>query len=167
MNSVSQKIAELRVLIGYIGEKDQANWWGSEFYSSTATSFLTPIFNRSLFLARFQGANAAASKVHDEFIGIGRINHLFRLPIGLEQTAAEALNDSVFVDSLKIKISSRENALSHLAALAQSNSKAQSGPIAIGLMSEELDEKLIYAASLYHAAFEAGIKTFPYLRDVE
>ena len=83
MNSISATISELRVLVSYLGEKGQANWWGSEFFSNTATAFLGPIFNRSLFLAQYQGATAAAAKVHDEAIGVGRIYHLFRLPIGL------------------------------------------------------------------------------------
>ena len=80
MNTIATTIAELRVLVGYLGEKGQANWWGSEFFSATATAFLAPIFNRSLFLAQYQGATAAAAKVHDEAIGVGRIFHLFRLP---------------------------------------------------------------------------------------
>ena len=99
MNAIATTIAELRVLIGYLGEKNQANWWGSEFFSATATAFLAPIFNRSLFLAQYQGATAAAAKIHDEAIGVGRIYHLFRLPIGLEQASADALNDAAFVQT--------------------------------------------------------------------
>ena len=83
MNAIATTIAELRVLIGYLGEKGQANWWGSEFFSTTAAAFLAPIFNRSLFLAQYQGATAAAAKIHDEAIGVGSIYHLFRLPIGI------------------------------------------------------------------------------------
>ncbi|WP_374343220.1 BrxE family protein [Azonexus sp.] len=43
MNAIATTIAELRVLIGYLGEKGQANWWGSEFFSATATAFLAPM----------------------------------------------------------------------------------------------------------------------------
>jgi hypothetical protein len=64
MNTIAKKIAELRVLVGFLGEKGQANWWNSEFFSATATAFLAPIFNRSLFLAQYQGVTAAASKMH-------------------------------------------------------------------------------------------------------
>jgi len=85
MNPISTTIAELRVLVGYLGEKGQDNWWASDFLSTTAAAFLAPIFNRSLFLAQYQGATAAAAKVHDEAIGVGRIYHLFPLPIGIEQ----------------------------------------------------------------------------------
>ena len=97
MDKIATTIAELRVLIGYLGEKGQSNWWSSEFFSATAAAFLAPIFNRSLFLAQYQGATAAAAKIHDEAIGVGRIYHLFRLPIGLEQASADALNDAAFV----------------------------------------------------------------------
>ncbi len=82
MINIAKTIAELRVLVGYLGEKPQAGWWSSEFYSPSAAAFLSPIFNRSLFLAQYQGATAAAAKAHDDTIGIGRIFHLFRLPIG-------------------------------------------------------------------------------------
>ena len=39
MNTIATTIAELRVLVGYLGEKGQANWWGSEFFSTTAAAF--------------------------------------------------------------------------------------------------------------------------------
>ena len=102
MNFSAKKIVELRVLIGYLGEKNQANWWGSDFLSNTASTFLSPIFNRSLFLAQYQGATAAAAKVHDEAIGVGRIYHLFRFPIGIEQASADALNDATFVQARRL-----------------------------------------------------------------
>lgn len=70
MNTLASTIAELRVLIGYLGEKNQAHWWGGELLSPSATAFLAPIFNRSLFLAQYQGSSRAAAKVHDEAIGV-------------------------------------------------------------------------------------------------
>ena len=118
MNFSAKKIVELRVLIGYLGEKNQANWWGSDFLSNTASTFLSPIFNRSLFLAQYQGATAAAAKVHDEAIGVGRIYHLFRFPIGIEQASADALNDATFVQALQARLANRELALARLAELA-------------------------------------------------
>ena len=49
MNSISFKIAELRVLVGYLGEKAQANWWSSEFLSNNAVTFLAPILTGLCF----------------------------------------------------------------------------------------------------------------------
>lgn len=167
MNTVATKIAELRILIGYLGEKGQANWWSSEFFGATATAFLAPIFNRSLFLAQYQGATAAAAKVHDEVIGVGRIYHLFRLPIGLEQASADALSDTTFVQTLQGRLASRELAMARLAELAEKPESASPGPVSLGQMSEDLSAELQRAASFYCSALTAGIRTFPYVREVE
>jgi hypothetical protein len=167
MNTIASTVAELRVLIGYLGEKGQANWWGSEFFSSNATAFLAPIFNRSLFLAQYQGATAAAAKVHDEAIGVGRIYHLFRLPIGLEQASAEVLSDVAFVQTIQSKLVNRELALARLVELASKPETALPGPVSLGQMSEDLIVELQRAASFYFSAFTAGIQSFPYVREVE
>lgn len=167
MNTIAATIAELRVLIGYLGEKGQANWWGSEFFSSTAAAFLAPIFNRSLFLAQYQGATAAAAKVHDEAIGVGRIYHLFRLPIGLEQASADALNDAAFVQTVQAKLANRELALARLAELAEKPESASPGAVSLGQMSQDLGAELQRAAGFYCSALTAGIQTFPYMREVE
>ena len=167
MNNNALVIAECRVLIGYLGEKGQANWWGSEFFSGTATAFLTPIFNRSLFLSQYQGATAAAAKVHDEAIGVGRTYHLFRLPIELEQASAEALNDAAFVQTLQARLKNRESAMARLAELAVKTESASPGAVSLGQMSQDLKAVLQPAAGYYCAAFASGIQTFPYFREVE
>lgn len=167
MNTIATTIAELRILIGYLGEKGQANWWSSEFFGATAAAFLAPIFNRSLFLAQYQGTMAAAAKVHDEAIGVGRIYHLFRLPIGLEQASADALNDAAFVQTLQGKLASRELALARLAELAEKQESASPGPVSLGQMSEALIAELRRAAGFYCSALTAGIQTFPYVREIE
>lgn len=167
MNTIATKIAELRVLVGFLGEKGQANWWSSEFFSATAIAFLAPIFNRSLFLAQYQGVTAAASKMHDEAIGVGRIYHLFRLPIGLEQASADALNDVTFVQALQGKLASRENALARLAELGGSQESVSPGPVSLGQMSDDLTAELQRAACIYHLALQTGIQTYPYVREAE
>jgi hypothetical protein len=166
MSPISATIAELRVLVGYLGEKDQANWWGSEFFSATAVAFLAPVFNRSLFLAQYHGTTAAAAKAHDEAIGVGRTYHLFRLPIGQEQASADALSDADFVQALKAGLASRESALARLVELAGKPESALPGAVSLGEMSQDLKVELQRAASFYCAAFTAGIQTFPYVREV-
>lgn len=167
MTTLGSTIAELRILIGYLGEKGQTNWWGSEFFSTAAAAFLAPIFNRSLFLAQYQGATAAAAKVHDEAIGVGRIYHLFRLPIGLEQASADALNDTTFVQTVQARLANRELALARLAELAGKAESASPGPVSLGQMSQDLKAELQRAAGFYRSAFTTGIQTFPYVREVE
>lgn len=167
MDTIARTIAELRVLIGYLGEKGQANWWGSEFFSATASAFLAPIFNRSLFLAQYQGATAAAAKVHDEAIGVGCIYHLFRLPIGLEQASADVLNDTSFVQAMQARLVNHDLALTRLTELAEKAESVSPGPVSLGQMSQDLRVELQRAASFYCAAFNTGIQTFPYLREEE
>ena len=165
MEKIRIQIAELRVLVGFLGEKNQSNWWASEFFSATATNFLAPIFNRSLFLAQYQGSTAAAAKIHDEAIGVGRIYHLFRLPIGLEQASADSFNSADFVEAIQGNLGSRELALSRLAELATKQEAASPGPLSLGQMQDELGAQLERAASVYYSAFKLGIKSFPYLRE--
>lgn len=167
MNTIAKKIAELRVLVGFLGEKGQANWWSSEFFSATATAFLAPIFNRSLFLAQYQGVTAAASKVHDEAIGVGRTFHLFRLPIGLEQASADALSDASFVQTLQGKLAVREIALARLAELGGAQEVVSPGPVSLGQMRDDITAELQRAACFYHLAFQTGIQTYPYVREAE
>jgi len=109
----------------------------------------------------------AAAKVHDEAIGVGRIYHLFRLPIGLEQASADALNDAVFVQAVQAKLASRELALARLAELAKTTVSASAGPVSLGQMSQDLKAELQRAAAFYCVAFTSEIQTFPYLREVE
>jgi hypothetical protein len=167
MSSISIIVAELRVLVGYLGEKNQANWWSSDFFGATAAAFLAPIFNRSLFLAQYHGVTAAAAKVHDESIGVGRIFHLFRLPIGLEQASADALNDVLFVQTIQAKLDCRELAMARLAELATNTESASSGPVSLGQISQDLEPELRRTAGFYFAALTSGIQTFPYMREAE
>ncbi len=169
MSNIATTIAELRVLVGYLGEKGQANWWSSEFFSANAAAFLAPIFNRSVFLAQYQGATAAAAKVHDEAIGVGRIYHLFRLPIGLEQATAETLNDATFIKSLQDKLMGQESAMSRLVELVAGigTATATPGPVSLGQMGDDLGAELLRAAGIYHSAFKLGIQSLPYLRETE
>lgn len=165
MTYIANMICELRVLVGYLGEKEQAGWWASEFYSATATAFLAPTFHRSLFQAQYQGATAAAAKAHDETIGVGKIFHLFRLPIGHEQAAADSLLDDDFARDVQTHLRSREQALARLAQLTKDPEDATAGPMAMGEMADDLTPLLQRTAALYHSAFSAGIKTFPFIRE--
>ena len=165
MNPISATISELRVLVGYLGEKGQANWWSSECFSPSATAFLAPIFNRSLFLAQYQGSSNAAAKVHDEAIGVGRIYHLFRLPIWLEQASADAINDAVFSKSLQESIVNRDQAMHRLNELATKSGSVSAGPVSLGQMGDDLEAELKKAAGVYHSAFSQNIQSLPYLRE--
>jgi hypothetical protein len=37
-------LAKLRVVIGYLGEREQFGWWQSLFFSASSQAFLVPVF---------------------------------------------------------------------------------------------------------------------------
>jgi hypothetical protein len=61
-------IAKTRIAVGYLGEKDQNNWWPSKFFVKESESFLAPVFAKTSLLARYHGVSEAASIVHDKLI---------------------------------------------------------------------------------------------------
>jgi len=166
MITEAKTVAELRMLVGFLGEQQPA-WWTSQFFSPSASAFLSPVFTRSMPLAQYQGVTAAAARLHDEFIGIGgRTFHLFRLPEIYEQSAASALADQVFVEQLRPWITSKDEALARLAQLASAGT-ADEGPQNVGDLDDDLPQTLKTMAGLYLDAFRKSIKTFPFLREAE
>jgi hypothetical protein len=156
-------ITELRILVGFLGEQSPA-WWPSQFFGQNAAAFLGPVFSRTLFLAQCQGATAAAARLHDEHIGVGRSVHLFRLPEGLEQGVANTLADAAFEAEVRSHLTGRDQALAKLTSLGTAMS-ATEGPVALGEMADQLATQLKSIAGLYADAFSKGIKTFPYMRE--
>ncbi len=166
MTPDAQTIAELRVLVGYLGEQQPA-WWPSQFFGPTAAAFLIPVFARSTALAQFQGVTAAAARKHEEHIGEGRTFHLFRLPEIFEQSAAGVFSDKAFEASIRASVASRDQALARLAELAGGTASASEGPVVVGDMTDELGDALKACAALYLDAFSKGIQCFPYLREAQ
>lgn len=156
-------LAELRVLVGYLGEQSPA-WWGSHFFGPSAMAFLAPVFGRSAHQAQYQGVLEAARRVHNERIGVGCTLHLFHMPEHYEQGAASLMADHEQGERLLAYTDSPEKALARLEALA-SPEQAQEGPMALGDLSEDLGAALAIKAGLYLDAFRRGIQTYPYLRE--
>lgn len=161
----AEMVTELRVLVGSLGEKGQANWWTSEFFSVTAGAFLSPVFTRSVFLAQYNGVTTAAARVHDDVIGVGRTIHLFRLPIELEQSCQEAANNPAFVARVRPYLTDRQKAISRLAELASAGHEPSPGPVLLGLVGDDIATDLARAAGVYVAAFQQQVQSFPYLRE--
>jgi len=166
-----QEIGRLRVTVGYLGEKSQHGWWSSEFFSANAEAFLAPVFGKTVTLTQYHGASEAARRIHDEYIGIGRVFHLFRLPESVEQAVFEALQAPDFCHTLRTDIESRENAQAVIQALASPSTggtagAAQQGPIQVGTIDDiESSNWLSEVAHCYQAAFTAGVRAYPYLVD--
>lgn len=161
-----QAIARLRVIVGYLGEKAQFDWWPSGFFSPLSAAFLNPVFARTAPLAQYHGVKEAARRVHDEHIGVGRVFHLYRLPETIEQSLFELLQEPAAAVAAHPDITSQAVALNALQSFFKTPSTGQEGPIQIGASADLDDDAWIAAAaSGYHAAFTKGMRSYPYLVD--
>ena len=165
-DKVLSQIAKLRVCVGYLGEKDQHNWWGCSFFSPISGSFLDPVFPRTAFLARCHGVKAAATRLHDERIGVGKVYHLFRLPEHTEQRLhGHYLDESVARDLMGL-VQAQETVLAVLDEMGDANRTGGEGPVHSGEADDLQDTKAWQAvASAYSEAFRAGYQSFPYFTD--
>ena len=124
------------------------------------------MFSKSAFAAQYHGVQEAASRVHDEHIGIGRVYHLFRLPEHVEQALFNSLQNKVCVDSIRDQLQNQERALDNLITLADSLPDRAEGPVLIGDIDELMDGKnLGLLAHYYLLAFKGNTKTYPYYLD--
>lgn len=155
-------IAEIRLLVGYLGEKAQFGWWQSAFLGPQIDAFMSPVFPRTTQLAKYRGVCTAAQIVHDELVGKGSF-HLYRLPDIWERSSADLANNLDIVS----QISSVDAALDRLRALGRPGDSSE-GPVNLGEFSDEaVDRFLTDAAGHYLRAFESDTRTYPYLRDRE
>ncbi len=159
-----KEIASLRLVVLYLGEKNQYGWWQSDFFNHTSENFLKPIFPKSVLLAKYSGALAAASKIHEDHIGLGSVIHLFHMPEYVEQRLHQQIKDDKEIFQI---IKTPDSALQFLKDLAnRQDTNGQPGPILLDTInSSEMDEKYIESmAATYLDAFESNIKAFPYIR---
>jgi hypothetical protein len=155
-------LAKLRVCVAYLGEKEQSNWWSSSFLSPSGKAFLTPAFPKTCLLAQVCGATEAAKLVHDEYIGIGEVFHLFRLPENLEHELTEFYSRH----SQELQSTNTvEDAKVILEELAVNGSTTGIGPLLIDVDIEQqcwVNE----VAAAYLDGFTKGHVVYPYLRGI-
>lgn len=165
-NDVVKSIVELRLLVGFLGEKSQHNWWGSSFIGATSEAFLAPVFPRTTMLARYHGVCEAAMLVHDEYIGVGANFHLYRLPDSLERAAAKKIVSSDSKELMNSILGISEAAITRLSELSVAGSEKTEGPVVLGTYSDKgLKDMLPQSASRYLDAYNHGYKCFPYMRE--
>jgi hypothetical protein len=160
------QIIGVRLAVGLLGEREQAGWWPSMFLGRHAHAFLSPIFGGKTRMAQYHGVTEAACRVHDESIGVGRVFHLFRLPESIEQLMFSAFQEGDVPEEVTRCFGSREAAESMLASLANGPTAVRPGPIRLGdagIINTPGGMRLV--AANYRAAFEAGIKCYPYFAD--
>ncbi|MFO1432645.1 MAG: BrxE family protein [Candidatus Competibacteraceae bacterium] len=159
-------MVRLRLLVGYLGEPSQFNWWPSGFFAPSSVAFLTPVFHKTALLAQYHGVQEAARRVHDAHIGIGRVFHLFRLPEPLEHALFEHLQATLSTVDYRSDLATLDTALTALQALGQGASPLQEGPVQLGSVSELMTPHWPAAvARCYHAALLAHVRAFPYFVD--
>ena len=163
---ISGKLLKLRILVGFLGEKEQFNWWKSSFFSPASDAFLLPLFNRTKLLAQSNGVSRAASLLHDEHIGVGHVYHLFRLPEDLEQGLHQKLKDPKFEKSIQ-KDLTKAKAMNELKELAANFDSGDIGPVRIGSVSDlYIIDAWGNVAGAYAYAFENELPIYPYFSEL-
>ncbi|MDC0275416.1 BrxE family protein [Verrucomicrobiales bacterium] len=157
-----ENLLKLRVLVGFLGQKNLKNWWDTALMETTGIRFLETLFPRTSHLAALNSTVEAACHTHDEAIGRIGLFHLFRLPIALEDRISAAAED---VDISKVLggCEDVDSAMDQLKGFVVSGVSASDGPVQIGVESHILRKASIEElAAHYHSAFEKEICCFPY-----
>ena len=162
-NRTLAQITRLRLLVDFLGEQSQFNWWPSSFFTANSRAFLSPVFSKTAFIAQYQGVKEAASRVHDERIGVGTVYHLFRLPKHVEHALFAGLHDKEFVDAVSVQVQDKERALESLASLTEASSEDGEGPVLIGKIDAlPAGQTLGILTHHYQSTFARGTETYPY-----
>lgn len=160
-------IIKIRVCVGLLGEAQQSPWWPSTFFSSHSMAFLSPVFGKTAFYARYYGVKEAAALVHDEHIGIGKgVFHLFRLPEVLEIELHELLRDPKIQKDVQAPLGNKEEAEQLLQDYAESFEVEAIGPVRVA-ETMDLTKKCMWhiVAQYYLTACHNGTKIFPYFSE--
>ncbi len=160
-----EMLFDLRLTVGYLGEKNQCGWWESSFLSPSSKTFLVPVFTKTSLLAQYHGVCQAASRVHDEHIGLGLHYHLYRLPESIEQMTTRQVQPDSQEERVAANFPDQAAALAYLEQFGDTTPDKSEGPIAIGDYSESQMEHLLRrAASHYFKAFTEGYTCLPFFR---
>jgi hypothetical protein len=156
------QLIKLRLLVGFLGEKRQANWWDCSFLDATGRRFLETTFPRTAFCAALRSTAEAARLLHDSRIGRVGVFHLFRLPVDHEDALEAHIADWPSEDAPGW-ISSRDAALEELRRMGESHVSAPQGPVQVGIEKKILAPGSISdLAAHYHSAFAGNFQCFPY-----
>jgi hypothetical protein len=155
-------LLQLRVLIGYLGERANFAWWPTAFYEASSRLFLEPVFSKTTSLAQYHGVLEAARRLHDEHLSVGSY-HLFRLPEEVEQDLHLLVQQSSgeFTNQVPKNI---DEALGALDKLVVTGLTFNVGPMAIGSIKDIQSVDILRAiAGAYSSAFSQNCQTYPYL----
>lgn len=156
-------LLQMRMLVGFLGERAQCAWWPTAFYESSSKLFLEPVFSKTSLLAQYHGVLEAARRLHDGHLSVGSY-HLFRLPEEVEQDLHATVQSSVGEELASQEPQSKEAALDALKRLAATGGASSVGPMAVGGIKDlDSTDTLKAIAAAYLSAFTQNAKTYPYL----
>jgi hypothetical protein len=156
-------ILKLRLLVGFLGERAQFDWWSTSFYGDYSLRSLEFVTPKTSFLAQYYGVLEAARILHDEHLNVGSY-HLFRLPEEVEQDLHTLMQDNIRNDFVQHLPQDKETAIEALSGLSGEKLSSIVGPVAIGKVDQlDTDATLRAIASGYFSAFTHNTKIYPYL----
>ncbi|MCF8210601.1 MAG: BrxE family protein [Rhodoferax sp.] len=156
-------LLQMRLLVGFLGERAQSAWWSTAFYEASSKLFLEPVFSKTSRLAQYHGVLEAARRLHDEHLSVGSY-HLFRLPEEVEQDLHALMQGRVGEDLANKLPKSKDAALDALKLLGLASSKSSEGPTAVGSIENlACADVLNVIAATYLSAFTQNAKSYPYL----
>ena len=158
-------ILQLRLLVGYLGEKTQFGWWSTSFYGDYSLRSLEFVTPKTAGLAQYHGVLEAARILHDEHLNLG-CYHLFRLPEEVEQDVHAIIQSTEVKDFSSQIPKSKNEALDALETLASITVRPNTnfGPTAIGNINDlHSADTFEFIARAYHSAFLQNTKIYPYL----
>ncbi|CAM3871454.1 BrxE family protein [Bordetella tumulicola] len=163
-SSFLTELLQVRLAVGFLGERAQYAWWSTAFYETSSRLFLEPVFSRTSRLAQYHAVLEAAKRLHDEHLHAGSY-HLFRLPEEIEQDLHAIMQSSIGEELALQTQQSQETALDRLKSLAITNSSEFSeGPTKVGHIRDLNSNTTLKAiAAAYLSAFTRNVKTYPYL----
>ena len=162
-SKLDSQLLYLRLIIAYLGEKNQYGWWQSSVLSPLQLKVLANNFPRTNLVAGLSATSEVARRTHDDKLGVGRVFHLFRLPFELEQSLHKIL---LHEDSGVAVPASKEEGLEQLREFVKEPIEISPGPIQIGRRRTIRSPFGIQEiAKHYLSAFQSGIQCFPYFAD--
>jgi len=163
MNSSLSTLLQMRMLVGFLGERAQCAWWPTAFYEASSRLFLAPVFTKTSRLAQYHGVVEAARRLHDDHLSVGSY-HLFRLPEEIEQDLHAIVQSCVGEELASQAPQSKEAALDTLKRLTTTGGNSSVGPTAIGSIKDLYSIDTLKAiAEAYLSAFNQNDRTYPYL----
>lgn len=156
-------LLQMRVLVGFLGERAQFDWWPTAFFDPPSRLFLEPVFSKTTRLSQYHGVLEAARRIHDEHLSVGNF-HLFRLPEEVEQDLYALAQNVLGKESDQQLPEHKGMALDALKQLAATGRTSSDGPTAVGGIKDlDSPDILKTIAGAYLSAFMQNTQTYPYL----